>query len=328
MIDEKYLLKNEHYQLDEFEFKNGAVLKDVDVDYGVVGTPKYDEEGNIINAVLFGHGFEGNYASIFDFDQLIGQDAILTKDDYFFISITSLGFPESCSPSTTGLNQEFPQYEIEDLLNFKKQFLEERFPNIKKIHGIIGHAFGGYEALAWSIFYPEDVDFIINFSSSYKTTGYKYIFAKIANQIIENSSSYHSKHYDESISKVLISISQLHYLISFTEDYFNTMSVNEIDLMMDNFAEDGLFYDIHDIKLRNDFLVTYDLQDKLDQIKCKVLIIGVNNIAYYTLDHDFAPLNDFIKHSKLVLLDVKGKTNSLEYIYQIKDDIKEFMDSI
>ena len=51
MIDEKYFLKHEHYILEEFEFKNGAVLKDVDVDYGVVGTPKYDEECNITNAV-------------------------------------------------------------------------------------------------------------------------------------------------------------------------------------------------------------------------------------------------------------------------------------
>ena len=132
MIDEKYYLKNEHYVLDKFEFKNGAVLKDVDVDYGVMGTPKYDEEGNITNAILFFHSFEGNYSSIHDFSQLIGQDAILSKDDYFFISITSLGYPDSCSPSTTGLKYEFPQYEIEDLVNFKKQFLKEKFPNIKK----------------------------------------------------------------------------------------------------------------------------------------------------------------------------------------------------
>ena len=327
MIDEKYFLKNEHYVLNEFEFKNGAVLKSVDVDYGVMGTPKYDEEGNITNAILFFHSFEGNYSSIHDFGQLIGQDAILSKDDYFFISITSLGYPDSCSPSTTGLKYEFPNYEIEDLINFKKQFLKEKFPDIKKVHGIIGHRFGGYEAFAWAVFYPDDVDFIINFASSYKTTGYKYSVAKITNQIIEDSSNYYSGHYDESISKLLINISQAHYLISLSKDEINRMSINEIDFMMDDFAEKALFFDIYDIKYLNDFLFTYNLQDKLNKIKCKVLAIGINNTSYYSPNHDLYPLNDLIKHSKLLLLDLKEE-NEVNNIYQIKDDIKEFIDSI
>ena len=328
LFDEKYFLKNEDYIMDKFEFKSGAVLKDVHVDYGVVGTPKYDEEGNITNAILFFHAFEGNYASIHDFNQLIGQDAILSKDDYFFISITSLGYPNSCSPSTSGLKHEFPCYEIEDLVNFKKQFLEEKFPEIKKVHGIIGHRFGGYEAFAWSIFYPDDVDFIINFASSFKTAGYKYTVAKISNQIIEDSPNYFSGHYDESISKLLINISQIHYLISFSEDEINNMSVNEIDLMMDDFADKALFYDIYDIKFINDFLITYNLEDKLDKIKCKVLVIGINNRSYYSPEYDFFPLKDLIKNSKLLLLDLKGKGTEMENIYRIKDDIKDFIDSV
>lgn len=328
MIDERYLLKNEHYILDEFEFKNGSILENVDVDYGIVGTPKYDEKGNIINAILFSHGFEGNYSSISDFNQIIGNEDILSKDDYFFISITSLGFPESCSPSKTGLKHNFPAYEIEDLVNFKKQFLAEKFPNIKKLRGFIGYSFGGYEALAWSVFFPDEVDFIIHFLSSYKTTGYKYIFAKIANQIIENSPGYYSLHYDESTSNVLINISQLHYLISFTEDYFNKMSPMEIDVMMDNFTEDGLFYDIHDIKLRNDFLITYDLEAELDKVKSKVLIISSNKTAYYTLKHDSKPLHDILDDSTLLYLDIDEETDIYDSIYKISEDIKKFIDSV
>ena len=106
------------------------------------------------------------------------------------------------------------------------------------------------------------------------------------------------------------------------------MSVNEIDLMMDNFADTALFYDIYDIKVLNDFLFTYNLQDELDKIKCKVLLIGINNTSYYSLDYDFYPLDDFIEHSKLLLLNVEGEKRETEYIYQIEDDIKEFIDSI
>ena len=327
MIDEKYFLKHEHYILEEFKFKSGAVLKDVDVDYGVVGSPKYDEEGNITNAILFCHSFEGNYGSISDFSQLIGQDAILTKDDYFFISITSLGFPGSCSPSTTGLNYEFPEYGIEDLVEFKKQFLSEKFPDIKKICGIVGYSFGGAEALAWPIFYPEDIGFVIHLGSSFKTNGYKYIFARIANQIIESSPSYYSDYYDESTSKVLINLSQFHYLISFTKEYFNQMPISEIEVRMDNFSEEGLFYDMYDIRFRNNFLINYDLEDQLDKIKCKVLIISTNHSAYYDYNHDALPLHNILKDSKLVCLDVKEETVE-DSIYKIKEDIQEFFDSI
>ena len=58
------------------------------------------------------------------------------------------------------------------------------------------------------------------------------------------------------------------------------------------------------------------------------MAIGINNTSYYSLDFDFYPLNDLIKDSKLLLLDVKGEENEVNNIYQINDDIKEFIDSV
>ena len=55
MFEEKHFLKNNQHFLKEFQFKNGFVIENAKVDYGVVGTPKYDDEGNIINAILFCH---------------------------------------------------------------------------------------------------------------------------------------------------------------------------------------------------------------------------------------------------------------------------------
>lgn len=325
MNDERYFLKNEHHTFEEFEFSNGSVLRDVAVDYGTIGTPKYDDEGNIVNAIMFCHSFEGNYSSIGDFHQLIGRDKLLNFDDYFFISITSLGFPQSCAPSTTGLRYEFPQYGIDDLVNFKRQFMKEKFPNIKKMKGILGFSFGGYEALAWAAFYPDEMEFVIHFGSSYKNAGYKYIFAKLANNIIESSPHYYSDIYDESMSNVLISISQLHYLISFSKNYFNKMSVDEVDVTMENFVDVSLFYDIYDIKFRNDFLVEFNLENDLENVKCKLLIVSIDNNNYYSPEYDSMPILDFVEGSELVVLDIGDEPNELNYIYRIEDEINEFL---
>ena len=74
-------------------------------------------------------------------------------NEFFIVSITSFGCPESCSPSTTDLKHQFPQYTIKDMVNFKKRFLKE-FLSIEKIQGLLGVGLGGYEVLTWAVSYP------------------------------------------------------------------------------------------------------------------------------------------------------------------------------
>ena len=46
-----YLEKNIHV-MDSFEFETGRILENLNVEYWVSGTPKYDN-GNIVNAVVY-----------------------------------------------------------------------------------------------------------------------------------------------------------------------------------------------------------------------------------------------------------------------------------
>lgn len=328
MNESIYFLRSEQHFLDKFEFKSGEIIENAKVEYGYVGTPKYDDDGNITNAILFCHNFQGDYSTISDFRHLTESKGIFDKKNYFFISITSLGFPESCAPSTTGLKRDFPDYEIEDLVNFQKRLLEEKFPNIKKLYGIIGYSLGGYVALGWAVFYPDDMDFIIHFKSSYKVQGFKYIYASLSNQIIESSQQYETDIYDESMSQALILVSQLHYIMSFSKKHISSMSIDEINFSMETFTDRVLFYDIFDIKKCNDFMMETNLENDLDKIKCKVLIIGVNNNHYSIPEVDSIPIHKAVKNSEYVLLDVLDKPNDLDYIYKIEDDIKKFLDSI
>ncbi len=327
MDNERYFLKNEQHFFDEFEFKNGVSVENAKVDYGVVGTPKYDEAGNIINAILFCHNFPGDYSSISNLNGII-DDINLIKDDYFFISITSLGFPQSCSPSTSRLNNDFPNYEIEDLVNFQRQLLREKFPNIKKLKGIIGHSIGGFIALGWSIFYPDDMECVIHMDSSFKSQGYKYVYANLANRIIDQCSEYSYNMYDESLSRMLIFISQLHYLMSFSCDYLNEVSNDDIDMSIERFAEDMLFVDIYDMKFCNDFLLSFNLESGLDQIKCKLLIISFNMTNYYIPKFDAIPLHESVDGSKHLSFDLVMDSDNADELKKVVAEVKKFIDSV
>ncbi len=71
------------YVLDEFEFENGHILQNVVVEYTTRGTPEYDEYGNISNAIVYCHRFNGNCLSIEDLHQLIGPKSDLADFNFF-----------------------------------------------------------------------------------------------------------------------------------------------------------------------------------------------------------------------------------------------------
>lgn len=175
--------------MDSFEFENGEVLNDITVEYMTFGTPLYDDEGVIRNAIIYCHGSLGRYSSMKKIAPLVGKDDVFDENKYFFISLTSLGSPNSCSPSTTGLNSKFPKYSIRDVSNFQKQFLRERF-NISHVLGMIGNSMGGFVCLTSAIDYPDYSDFIIVGVSSYKVAGHDYILSKFMDEIITSDPDY------------------------------------------------------------------------------------------------------------------------------------------
>ena len=69
--------------LDEFEFETGQVLQDVEVEYTTRGTPIYDDNGNITNAVIYCHRSNGNCLSVGELHQLIGPDSNLSDLTFF-----------------------------------------------------------------------------------------------------------------------------------------------------------------------------------------------------------------------------------------------------
>lgn len=317
---EKYILKS-------FEFESGCVLENVSVEYMAKGTPEFDDEGNIVNAIIYCHKFNGSYASLNDIFRFTAKGKPFDFEKYYFISISSLGFPNSCSPSTTELKHKFPKYTIRDRVNFKRQFLKEKF-NIEKIHGVVGRGLGGYEVYTWACEYPDEIDFIIVSGSAFKTSGYRYVVSKCMESIIESSDDFYSDIYSDSLSKMMVSINKLLYSNYFSKQIFQNMTIDEIDVLMDDFVDDGLFVDIYDFKLRNDAILEYNIEDKLKNIKAKTLVVSSKNDMYYSPDFDVLPIKDIIKDSKIILLEPSDDYSTYEDYPMIEMELNAFLDSV
>ena len=307
----------------KFEFENGDVLEDVCVEYLIKGTPKYDEEGNITNAILYCHNFGGDCSSLNDISLLMVEEGPFDLNKYLLISISSLGFPQSCCPSSTGLKYNFPKYTVEDCVNFKRQFIKEKF-NLDSVLGIISHGLGGYEAFSWACDYPDNVKFIIVCGSFYKTSGYRYVVSKGIASIIESSEEYYEDVYSDSLAQIMVSISKLLYSNYFSKKIFQKMSREEIDVLMDHFGEEGLYVDVYDFKYRNDSIISFDDEDKLENITSKILLVNPDDDVYYSQE-ELLSIKNVVKDAEVLIFESADDYLKYDDYSVFSDEFTSFM---
>ena len=306
-----YLESNFHV-MESFEFEYGRVLENVEVEYKTFGTPKYDEEGFITNAVLFFSTFNGIYSFLRESHKYIMDNGNFT-DEFYFIVISPLGIPGTCSPSSTGLNYEFPRYTLLDVVNFKRQFLADKF-KIKKILGLVGEGIGGYIVLTWACEFPDDMEFIFLANSAAKLSGYRFIISKVLELIIDSIDDYYTDGYSVSKTKNMMAINALLFAHSSSKKIFNNLGNDEISAIFEDFNDECFFRDIYDLKFRNDCFLEYDVVEKLGNIKAKSFFVSTND-NYFNYELDMLPFKDWVSNSIVLKQeDVKEK-----YYFEEKD---------
>ena len=312
----------EYYTLKEFTFTNGRTLENQKVEYLTLGTPKYDENNNITNAIIYFHGTTGNYGSIKRISEALGENMPFDTDKFFFVSLSTLGTPGSSSPSTSGLFNEYPEYSILDMVNFNKKFLSEAL-NITKPLGLIGNSMGGFEAVTWASVYPDDISFMISLVSSYKVGGQNYIVGKVMNDIIESDPEFNKK--DAKCKRSLEISSKAMYSFGLSREYYMDLKKDEINSFMDEFALEDSQENVYDAYYRNRASIEYDLTDTVSNIKVPTLIIGIYEDQYFPPELDAVPMHALIENSKLVCYNSYIGHIGSSQLSKIRDELDEFM---
>ncbi|MBR2665651.1 MAG: hypothetical protein IKI27_04160 [Methanobrevibacter sp.] len=306
--------------MDSFEFEYGRTLENVEVQYITYGVPKYDDKGIITNAIVFFPTYNATYSYLGEAHNYILENSNFS-DEFFFIDIRALGTPDSCSPSNTGLNYDFPSYSIKDLVNFKRQFLVEKF-NLKKVLGLVGEGVGGYQALKWACEYPDEMKFILIVNSAAKVSGYKYIVAKVLENIIDATEDYYTDGYSVSKTKSIITVNSILFAHTASKKVFNNMENDEIQAVFDDFNDECFFTDIYDLKFRNDCDMAFDVTNQLSNIKAKSLFVGTNK-NYFHSEYDMQPFRELVKDAIILT-----KEDEKEDYYYNNDDYVVIGDSI
>lgn len=316
--------QKKYFTMDSFEFENGEVLRDVEVEYMTFGTPEYDENGVLNNVIIYAHGSLGNFASMKKIFPLSCKGDPFDKDKYFFISISALGSPGSCSPSSTGLKNRFPKYSIADVVNFQKQFLSEKF-NIEHVLGIIGNSMGGFVALTQAICYPEFSDFVICGVSSFKVAGHDFILSKFVDEIITSDPDYAKGELSYSLIRTLRIACLAEFNFGLSKEALRSMSNIELAAEFENFGNESIETDIYDLKYCNEACMNYDVEDDLDMIKSKTLIISCKQDPHFPPELDAIPMSERIKDSQLIVMDSELGHLCFNDLESIGNELNEFM---
>ena len=315
--------------MDSFKFENGEVLKNVNVEYMTFGTPKYDENGCINNAIIYCSGSLGTYAGLNKILPLTFENCPFDSSKYFFVSLSALGSPGSCSPSSTDLKNKFPRYSILDVVNFQKQFLKEKF-GINHVLGLVGNSMGGFVGLTQAIEYPNFQEFIICGVSSFKVAGHDYVLSKFVDEIITSDPDYAKGELTYSLIRTLRLACLAEFNFGLSKKALREKSNEELAMELEDFGNERLETDIYDLKYCNDAALNFDVENDLDKIKSKVLIIACNQDPHFPPELDGIPMSEMINNSELIVMDSDWGHlcfNELENIsYELKDFLSGFDD--
>ncbi len=325
--DEYFEEKKEHFTMDFFEFENGEIINDAAVEYMTFGTPKYDEKGVINNAIIYCAGSLGTFAGINKILPMTEKGDAFDADKYFFISMSALGSPGTCSPSVTDLKNKFPKYSLVDVVNFQKQFLREKF-GLNHVLGLIGNSMGGFIGLTQAIEYPDFQDFIICGVSSYKVAGHDRILSKFVDEIITSDPDYAKGEMTYSLIRTLRIACLAEFNFGLSKEALRAMSNEELDCEFETFGNEMLETDIYDLKYCNESCMNFDVENDLDKITSKVLIIACKQDPHFPPELDGIPMSKMIKNSQLIIMDSDLGHLCFNELETISGDLKKFMDDL
>jgi len=305
MSDSPLNLRPQYYTVKNFRLESGAVLREMVIEYATLGEPRLDNASAICNAVVWCHGWSGNYRQGPTlYSKAFGPGRPMDPERYFIVLPTALGSPGSSSPSTSTLGPEFPAYTIGDMVAAQHLLITEHL-GIRHLAGVAGGSMGGHQTLKWITKYPDFMDWAIPIATGPSTTGRVVGIWGLMSETIKADPSYQNGHYAQQPADGLRRAFMGTYLWYFAPAYYQTQFRTPAEVMkgLENAGMGSEKADANDVIWRNSAMIGFDVVPKLSQVKARVLVVGVNTDELYPPAEEFIPVAMGIPGAKLFAYD-------------------------
>ena len=169
------LVEKQTFTTHDYKTVNGKSINTINIGWEAYGKLNAQKD----NVILITHFFSGNSHAAGKYkttdplpgywDAIIGPGKAIDTDKYFVISSDTLVNASAYDPNviTTGpatINPDtgkpwgldFPVVTIRDFVEVQKRLLDSL--GIKKLHAVVGASMGSFQALEWSVAYPDMVE--------------------------------------------------------------------------------------------------------------------------------------------------------------------------
>jgi homoserine O-acetyltransferase len=150
-----------------FKTETGAILPSLEIAFHTWGELNADAD----NVIWICHALTANSDAESWWPGMVGPGLLFDTDKYFIVCANILGScygttgPASVNPDTgKPWLRDFPLITVRDLVDVHE--ILRKHLNIKQIHSVIGASIGGFQALEYSIMYPDIVKRLVFIASS------------------------------------------------------------------------------------------------------------------------------------------------------------------
>jgi homoserine O-acetyltransferase len=174
-----------------FDTECGAVFSQQEIAYNTWGTLNKTKD----NVIWVCHALTANSDVASWWPGMVGDDLAFDTGKYFIVCANILGScygttgPLSTNPETgKPWMNDFPVITVRDVVNLHE--ILRVYLGIRRIHTIIGSSIGGYQALEYSIMYPDIIRRLIFIASSAKQSPWAIAFNESQRLSIEADPSF------------------------------------------------------------------------------------------------------------------------------------------
>lgn len=192
-----------------FMLENGKTLPALEIRYETYGKLNAEKNNTVwVTSPLTADAHVAGYYTPEDkkpgwWDALIGPGKPVDTDRFFVVCSNILGGckgstgPASINPRTgKPYGSTFPTITIGDMVHAQKELAD--YLGIKDIYCVIGGSMGGFQAMKWAIYYPEQVKRCVLIATSPRFSSQALGFEIVARDVITQDPNYNNGDYYES----------------------------------------------------------------------------------------------------------------------------------